>query len=491
VYVNHNNSDIFYAANPDVSTRLTGDSEAVLYDPASGQEKFVNPSGLFIWQRLDGSLSISEIADKICENFASAPSDRVLEDAVQFVEGLFAQGFVSKPRGRLSPSGGPGEFPHTDDAPQTLDVSLTGKCNFRCQYCFYADSMHSRQDLPVEQWLSFFAELGQLAVRAVCLSGGEVFVRSDLMDLIDGVIANRMRYSLLTNGTLITEKTVALFEKGSRTDRLNSIQVSIDGSCPEIHDRSRGRGSFDRAIAGLRLLQEAGFPVTSRVTINRYNVDDLENIAGLLLDEIGLQGFGTNDAMPMGAGCSNQEAITLRPEQQLKAMKTLSQLAEKYNGRITAMAGPLAKWQSYKEMEHAKATGEKSTRWQMGYLTACGCTFNKLAVHHDGVITPCNLLPELELGRINIDSLKEIWRSHPTLKALKERRQIPMSEVPGCEECEWAPYCNGSCPGLAYEMTGDFNRANPHDCYRRFLENFEYRKKPRKSKNLHEIKFSL
>jgi sulfatase maturation enzyme AslB (radical SAM superfamily) len=48
-----------------------------------------------------------------------------------------------------------------------------------------------------------------------------------------------------------------------------------------------------------------------------------------------------------------------------------------------------------------------------------------------------------------------------------------MSEVPGCEDCDWAPYCNGSCPGLAYEMTGDFNRANPHDCYRSFLDNFD------------------
>jgi SynChlorMet cassette radical SAM/SPASM protein ScmE len=158
-------------------------------------------------------------------------------------------------------------------------------------------------------------------------------------------------------------------------------------------------------------------------------------------------------------------------------MKTLSQLADRYHGRITASAGPLANRRTYKEMEHARATGEKSTRWQMGYLTACGCVFNKLAVHHDGVITPCNLLPELELGRINVESLKAIWKSHPTLKTLKERRQIPMSEVPGCEGCEWAPYCNGSCPGLAHEMTGDINRANPHDCYRRFLENFETKEK--------------
>lgn len=469
--MNHQDSELFYMANPDISTRLVQDNEAILYHPDTNQEKFINPTGLFIWKRLDGSLSVKEIVDTVQEGFASAPSGQVLKDVAEFLGELYQQGFVSTHKSRLSRSESiKKEYPDINDSPQSVDISITGRCNLHCQYCFYANEMQSRQDLPGEKWLSFFEELGQLATRDVCLSGGEVFIRPDLWDLIDGVIANRMQYSILTNGTVITEKILSSFEIGKRRKRLSSIQVSIDGSCPEIHDKSRGKGSFNKAIRGLRLLKEAGFPVTSRVTVNRYNVDDLENTARLLLDDIGLVSFGTNDAMPMGAGCNNQASITLRPEQQLKAMKTLSRLEERYNGRVTATAGPLAKWHSYREMEHAKATGEKSTRWQMGYLTACGGIFSKLAVHHDGVISPCNMLSGVELGMVNTDSLKEIWKTHPTLKSLRERREIPMQHVLGCEDCEWAPYCNGSCPGLAYEMTGDFNRANPHDCYRQFLE---------------------
>ena len=467
----HRGLEIYYGANPSISTRLIDDTQALLYHPDSGCEKHINTSGLFIWQRLDGSLSVREITDQLGEVFASIPAGQILGDATGFLEELSAQGFVTRHPERKASSGAAIKYPDAGDAPQTVDISLTGKCNFRCRYCFYADAMQSRQDLPSEQWHFFFAELGRLAVREVCLSGGEVFVRPDLMDLIDQVTANRMRYSLLTNGTLITEKTVAALEKFDRLTRLSSIQVSIDGSCPEIHDRSRGRGSFDRAAAGLRLLKEAGFPVTSRVTVNRFNVDDLENIARLLLDEIGVQSFGTNDAMPLGDGCGNQDEIALRPAQQLKAMRTLSLLEQKYNGRITAMAGPLANQRMYRAMEHARATGEKTTRWSMGYLTGCGCVFSKLAVHHDGMMTPCNLLPKLELGRINTASVKAVWKTHPTLKALRERRRIPMEEVAGCELCEWTPFCTGGCPGLAREMAGDFNRASPHDCYRRFLDN--------------------
>ena len=74
--------------------------------------------------------------------------------------------------------------------------------------------------MPAARWHALFEELGRLGVQSVCLSGGEVFTRPYLFELIDGVIANRMRYSILTNGTLITEETLKEFAKGKRCLRL-------------------------------------------------------------------------------------------------------------------------------------------------------------------------------------------------------------------------------------------------------------------------------
>jgi len=48
----------------------------------------------------------------------------------------------------------------------------------------------------------------------VCLTGGEALSRPDFFELVDGVIANQMRYNILSNGTLITEKMLAEFEVG-------------------------------------------------------------------------------------------------------------------------------------------------------------------------------------------------------------------------------------------------------------------------------------
>jgi SynChlorMet cassette radical SAM/SPASM protein ScmE len=356
--------------------------------------------------------------------------------------------------------------------PRSLDIAITGRCNLRCKYCFYADEMAARSDLFTGQWLTFFDQLGEMKVMDVCLTGGEAFTRSDLFELIDGIVANHMRYSILTNGTLITEKTLAQFEQGKRRQRLDSIQVSIDGSTAEIHNLSRP-SSFVRAVRGLRLLKDAGFPLTVRVTINRHNLYDLENTARFLLKEIGISSFTTNDAIPIGAGCQNAADVSLSPHEQLDAMQIVSRLMRKYPDQMRAEAGPQAKIEMHAEMEHARATGEKTTRWQMGYLSACGCIFSKISIMHDGAIVPCHMLPGEVLGNILSDSLVDIWNNHPILLSLRERRIIPLKQVHGCETCKWAHYCNGGCPGLAHQLTGDFNRANPVDCYRNFIHAIE------------------
>jgi SynChlorMet cassette radical SAM/SPASM protein ScmE len=353
--------------------------------------------------------------------------------------------------------------------PKSISISITGKCNLKCNYCFYANEMAGLQDLPTGIWLKFFAELAKIGIMDVSLTGGEALLRPDIFELIDGVIANRMRYSLLSNGTMITEKLLENFEQGKRRLRMDYIQVSIDGATAAIHDQSRP-GSFNKAIHGLKLLKKFGFPVAVRVTINKHNLNDLENIAKLLLEDIGVPSFGTNEAMPIGSGCRSDADMSLTPKEQMQAMAIIGRLQRRYPRRLSANAGPQAKRKMYAEMVHARRTGDTPHTWTMGHLTSCGCVFSKIDILHDGSIVPCCMLPGLVLGNIKSDSLLDIWYHHPTMIALRERRSIPMSEVAGCETCEWNIYCNGSCPGLAHQLTGDFNQANPEDCFKNFLK---------------------
>jgi SynChlorMet cassette radical SAM/SPASM protein ScmE len=352
-------------------------------------------------------------------------------------------------------------------SPKHVDIAITGKCNLACQYCFYADEMVARSNLPTEHWMSFFEELGSLSVMSVCLTGGEVFTHPDLFELIDGIIANRMRYSLLSNGTLITEETMAQFEMGKRSQRLDSIQISVDGSSAEVHDRSRPK-SFKRALRGLKLLKEAGFPVSVRVTVNRHNVNDLENMAKLLLDEVGLSGFGTNEAYACGATDRTEGNIILTPSQRFKAMQTLTELNNRYTNRISAAAGPLAFARELEKIEDAMNKGQTSFP-NRGTLSSCGGVFSQLAVLHDGTFVPCHSLSTLRIGTIGIDKLQDVWLNCSIMTALRQRQEIQLSSLDTCSGCDFRLFCAGGCPGGAVYDCGDFNARNPMNCYRVLL----------------------
>ena len=459
---------VYWSRRPAVSACREGDN-LILFDPDAGREKVVNRAGSAVWEAMDGTARTGDLAAALARRFETSPTDDVASDAAAFAEELRRDGYAVA-AAAPSPSPAASEaYAWIHEAPRNFDLSLTGRCNLRCDYCFYADEMAGRQDLPAARWLAFFEELKGLAVRSLTLSGGEIFMRSDLWELIDGLVAARMRYSILTNGTLISDETMRQMGQERRRRRLDSIQVSIDGSCAEIHDASRGKGSFEKALRGLRLLKAAGFPATARVTVNRHNVGDLENVARLLLDEVGLARIGTNDAMPMGTGCARREDIVLAPPQRVAAMRTLVRLEQAYPGRIQASAGSLALWHMFREMEEAKASGRKTRRWKMGFLSSCGCMFCKLAVHHDGMIVPCNMLAAAALGTIGATPIRDVWQSHPLLEEMRGRGAIPMEQVPGCAGCDWIPYCSGGCPATEYTRTGDLYVANPECCYRRFL----------------------
>jgi SynChlorMet cassette radical SAM/SPASM protein ScmE len=357
--------------------------------------------------------------------------------------------------------------PRVMRTPRSLDIEITARCNLRCRYCyFFNNPAVEYRDLPTDEWLKFFDELGSLGVMKVTLAGGEPFIREDLPELLEGIVRNRMRFSFLSNGALIGDEIASVL---ARSGRCEYVQVSVDGSSAEVHDSCRGKGSFDGAIRGIRTLQRHRIYVAVRVTIHRNNVHDLENIAHFLLDELGLPDFGTNSAGYMGTCCANSNEVLLTVEERQEAMATLLRLAAKYEGRISSNAGPLTDGHMWRRMVEAQAQNAPAFH-NGGRLTACGCPNNKISVRADGAIVPCNMLAHIDLGRINHDSLAEIWRNSPALNRLRDRHAIPLTGFEFCAGCSYIPYCTGNCPGLAYTLTGLVDHPSPDACLRRFLE---------------------
>jgi radical SAM protein with 4Fe4S-binding SPASM domain len=93
-----------------------------------------------------------------------------------------------------------------------------------------------------------------------------------------------------------------------------------------------------------------------------------------------------------------------------------------------------------------------------------------VAVRADGTIVPCSLLPHEALGRINRDSLSDLWGRSGVLHRLRSRKTIPLADFAFCEGCGYIPYCTGNCPGGAYTLTGRIDHPAPEACLKRFLE---------------------
>jgi radical SAM protein with 4Fe4S-binding SPASM domain len=92
--------------------------------------------------------------------------------------------------------------------------------------------------------------------------------------------------------------------------------------------------------------------------------------------------------------------------------------------------------------------------------------WNKLAVLHDGTIVPCHNLSDLHLGTIGEDDLRQLWREHPTMVALRRRREIPLDSLDTCVDCPYLGFCTGGCPQGALLYTGEVDARNPMNCYR-------------------------
>jgi SynChlorMet cassette radical SAM/SPASM protein ScmE len=145
-----------------------------------------------------------------------------------------------------------------------------------------------------------------------------------------------------------------------------------------------------------------------RVTINKHNLEDLPAVAEFLLVDLGLPGFSTNSADYMGICRSQADKVQLTVAERSRAMALLYELNERYPGRISANAGPLAEARDWSKIIQDRGEN-REPKSGFGHLVSCNGTFQKLGVRCDGVIVPCLLMSHLELGRINRDDLREVW----------------------------------------------------------------------------------
>jgi sulfatase maturation enzyme AslB (radical SAM superfamily) len=180
----------------------------------------------------------------------------------------------------LNPSPGPGDCAAQPAFLWKLWLYTNYDCNLKCSYCVAKSGPNvARRALDPTKVCCLVDEAVSLGFSDIFFTGGEPFLLNDIYEMLV-YSAQRVKTTVLTNAMLL---------RGARLDKLVAaaarvpaenlvIQVSLDGGRPEDHDAYRGKGSWGKAVAGIRLLQERGFRVrigTTETPVNSAHLDKL------------------------------------------------------------------------------------------------------------------------------------------------------------------------------------------------------------------------
>jgi GTP 3',8-cyclase len=167
-----------------------------------------------------------------------------------------------------------------------LRISVTDRCNFRCQYCMPLDGLPwlpKTEILTYEEITEIVRQLAPLGLRRIRLTGGEPTIRPALPTLVRMLrdVPEVEDIALSTNGVLLPTLAAPLAEAG-----LLRVNMSLDSLRPErIATIARRNVPFD-PVASLRAADRAGLsPIKINVVVMRgINDDEIEDFARLTLD---------------------------------------------------------------------------------------------------------------------------------------------------------------------------------------------------------------
>ena len=160
---------------------------------------------------------------------------------------------------------------------ETIYLYATSDCNQRCRHCWVeaGSGPPTGPPLAVGELRRALAPARALGLEWLKVTGGEPFVRSDAIDLVEGFCGDGLAVQVETNGTLIDDRLAGRLAAAGVTQ----VSVSLDGAVAGTHDGLRRQvGSFDRAVRAIERLVTRGVTVQVLFTLTRENVNEVDGV---------------------------------------------------------------------------------------------------------------------------------------------------------------------------------------------------------------------
>jgi radical SAM protein with 4Fe4S-binding SPASM domain len=322
--------------------------------------------------------------------------------------------------------------------PLFVQWDLTWRCDHQCVHCYLTER---RQDeLSLEEGERILDELAAAGTLFLLLSGGDLFLRKDALDLIRAARKRQFDVKINTHGNFIDDAMAdALAEVG-----VSKVAMSLYSIYAEEHEAvTRIPGSHARTIEAAQRLSARGVRVGFKTPVMVHNrrgwhaVGDLarhmgadwESDAHITPDDqadFGLCGIGAH-------GADRILAVMKGFEEVLPEVKPISKLEDTPSDRVTCSAGTAS-----------------------AYITP------------DGRLQPCINWRD-DIGSLREHSFAALWWGEAGRPKTSKQREIRRaSYLKDCDGCTFHGKC-GYCPGISHAETGDAGSRSPYVCERTHL----------------------
>jgi radical SAM protein with 4Fe4S-binding SPASM domain len=309
---------------------------------------------------------------------------------------------------------------------------------------------------------AFIKNLAEFEVPVILFSGGEPLLREDLLEMAGYAREQGLRIALSTNGTLITD----VVARNLKQTGFAEIGISLDG-LEVTNDNFRGeKGAFRETLRGIRNCVAQGLRVSLRLTITRFNYQEIPQIFQLVENEK-IDRICFYHLAYSGRGGSLKEH-DLNHDQTREVIDQISDLTEDLFQRglskevltVDNHADGVYLYLKTKKTQPERAN-QISELLRINGGNSSGIKIG--AVDNLGNVHPDQFWWHYSLGNVLQRPFGEIWSdsSEPLLQGLRDRRKLLKGR---CARCQHLDLCNGNLRVRAEAAYGDIWAEDPA-CY--------------------------
>lgn len=342
---------------------------------------------------------------------------------IEFLETLFQSGVLVKVSKATDYSGSleneiSNEFVNSNRL-YSATIELTYKCNEKCRHCYVSDE--GGKELSTSQIKQILDELYDMGVITILFTGGEVFVRKDIFEILEYAYNKHFAVDIFTNGNLLDGnallKLKAFWPK--------CIHFSVYSHISQKHDNvTQVKGSLDKTIAAIKMCRLLDIPAKIKMPVFSETVDDVEGVIELA-KSLGTSISVSNDITPKKNG--DTSPLDMRIISHDESVKVA--------GSIEDNIGNLF------ETEEKKTLNDR----------ICSAGARMISINPYGKVFPCVNFP-ISIGDVTKQKLKDIWENSEELNWWRSLNIV--SKRTECIDCIHLDYCR-FCPGEAIMYTGN------------------------------------